>query len=84
MPLDYGAVGAAKPVLTEIVLSLLSSDAVAARGVALGWRLLTHPCSPLYAPNRRPTGRVDDLTHDATLVLLALSSSARPVRRLAR
>ena len=38
---------------TEIILTLLSSEAVEARGVVLGWRLLTDPFSPIYAPQVR-------------------------------
>jgi hypothetical protein len=47
---DVSAVELARPVLTELILSLRSSEAVAARGVVLGWRLLTDPTSPVYAP----------------------------------
>jgi hypothetical protein len=69
--IDVGAVEVARPVLTELVLSLRSSDAVAARGVVLGWRLLTDPSSPVYAP----PGEVADpdrLWHESFAVLFAL------------
>ena len=47
-PLDCRAVAIASPVLTDLILLLRSPQAVEARGVALGWRLLTDPGSPLY------------------------------------
>jgi hypothetical protein len=71
-PIDYGAVQVAKPVLVEIVLSLLSSEAVTARGVALGRRLLTDPCSPIYAPEEGRTGGGERLWRSSITVLLAL------------
>lgn len=71
-PIDHDAVRVAKPVLIEIILSLLSVEAVEPRGLVLGWRLLTHPCSPLYMPHRRGAGALDRLWHESTLVLYAL------------
>jgi hypothetical protein len=61
----------AKPVLTELILTLLSSEAVEARGVVLGWRLLTDPCSPIYAPQGRSVD-LDRLCHESLPVLFAL------------
>lgn len=78
VPIDDEAVRHARPVLTEIILSLRSSDAVEARGVALGWRLLTHPCSPLYAPNTPRMGDLDCLRYAAALVLVMLQPNAWP------
>ena len=62
----------AKPVLIEIILSLLSAEAVEARGLVLGWRLLTHPCSPLYAPDKCGKGDLDRLWNESILVLYTL------------
>ena len=69
--IDSRAVETARPVLTELVLCLRSSEAVAARGVVLGWRLLTDPSSPVYAS---PGGfaKPDRLWHESFAVLLAL------------
>lgn len=69
-PVDLVAVRAATPVLVELILSLRSAEAVTARGVVLGWRLLTDPDSPIYA-----LGRSDDpdrLWRELAFVLLAL------------
>ena len=57
--------------LTEIILTLLSSEAVEARGVVLGWRLLTDPFSPIYAPQVRSVD-LDRLLTEALAVLFAL------------
>jgi hypothetical protein len=72
---DGDAVEVARPVLTEMVLSLRSSEAVAARGVVLGWRLLTNPRSPVYVPPGRPPDP-DDLWHESLGVLSALRAVA--------
>jgi hypothetical protein len=69
--IDVGAVEVAKPILTEVVLSLRSSEAVAARGVVLGWRLLTEPRSPVYAPPGE-LADPDRLWHESFTVLFAL------------
>ena len=69
--IDVGAVEVARPVLTEVVLSLRSSEAVAARGVVLGWRLLTDPSSPVYAPPGE-LADPDRLWHESFAVLFAL------------
>lgn len=70
--LDAGAVEAARPVLTELILSLRSREAVAARGVVLGWRLLTEPRSPVYAPPSGHLADPDRLRHESLAILLAL------------
>jgi hypothetical protein len=75
-PVDREAVDIARPVLTELVLSLRSSEDVAARGVALGWRLLTDPASPIYAPSRGQTAAGERLWHASVSVLLALQPLA--------
>jgi hypothetical protein len=75
-PIDHDAVTVARPVLTEIILGLFSSEAVEARGVALGWRLLTDACSPLYASRGDWTYDRDRLWHEALFVLVALRPSA--------
>lgn len=80
VPIDQRAVSVAKPVLTEIILSLLSSDAVEPRGVLLGWRLLTDPCSPIYVQPGGPSSNSDRLLYESVLVLVALRPSlARPM-----
>ena len=47
-PVDRRAVQAARPVLADLVDLLRSSERVEPRGMALGWRLLTDPGSPLF------------------------------------
>jgi hypothetical protein len=47
-PVDRRAVEAASPVLADLADLLRSSDRVEPRGMALGWRLLTDPGSPIY------------------------------------
>lgn len=72
-PVDPVAVSVARPVLVELILSLRSAEAVTARGVVLGWRLLTDPGSPFYA-----LGGSDDpdrLWRELLVVLLALRPS---------
>jgi hypothetical protein len=68
---DASAVEVARPVLTELILSLRSSEAVAARGVVLAWRLLTDPTSPVYVPPRQ-FADPDRLWHESLAVLFAL------------
>lgn len=75
-PLDGEAVELARPVLTELVLSLRSSENVDARGVALGWRLLTDPASPVYAQPRTQPAAGDRLWYAAASVLFALQPLA--------
>jgi len=48
VPVDRRAVAIASAVLTDVILLLRSTEPVEARGMALGWRLLTDPGSPLY------------------------------------
>jgi hypothetical protein len=72
VPVAVGAVDVARPVLTELVLSLRSSEPVEARGVVLAWRLLTEATSPIYVP---PGGQLvdpDRLWHESLAVLFAL------------
>jgi hypothetical protein len=71
-PVDREAVGVARPILTELLLRLRSSERVDARGVALGRRLLTDPGSPIYAPPRAQAASGERLWHEASSVLLAL------------
>jgi hypothetical protein len=78
IPIDHEALKVAKPILTEVILTLHSSEVVEARGVVLGWRLLTRGSSPLYAPNRPSTGDLDCLRYAATLVLVTLQPNAWP------
>jgi hypothetical protein len=68
---DVSAVEVARPVLTELILSLRSTEAVAARGVVLAWRLLTDPTSPVYVPPGH-FADPDRLWHESLAVLLAL------------
>jgi hypothetical protein len=70
VPVDYRAVRGAKPVLTELILTLRSSDPVEARGVALGWRLFTDACSPIYEP--AGSGELDRLWYESLRLLFAL------------
>ncbi len=73
-PIDGEAVDAARPILTELVLSLRSSEAITARGVLLGRRLLTDPASPLYqTPGIGSAGR-GRLARAALAALIALRS----------
>jgi hypothetical protein len=68
---DISAVEVARPVLTELILSLRSSETVAARGVVLAWRLLTDPTSPVYVPPGQ-LADPDRLWHESLAVLFAL------------
>lgn len=69
---DVGAVEVARPVLTELVLSLRSSEAVAARGVVLAWHLLTDATSPVYVPPPGQFADPDRLWHESLAILFAL------------
>jgi len=69
---DAGAVEVARPVLTELILSLRSSEAIAARGVLLAWRLLTDATSPVYVPPPAQFADPDRLWHESLVVLFAL------------
>jgi hypothetical protein len=75
VPVDHRAVEIAKPVLIELILALRSSGRVEARGVALGWRLLTDPCSPIYRQQGRSFD-LDHLCHESLSVLFALQPLA--------
>ncbi|MFL5864521.1 MAG: hypothetical protein ACJ780_27790 [Solirubrobacteraceae bacterium] len=70
VPVDHEAVRVAKPVLTELVLALRSSDPVEARGVALGWRLFTDACSPVFTAPQ--SGNPDRLWYESLRLLFAL------------
>jgi hypothetical protein len=72
VPVDHRAVEVAKPVLTELILSLRSSDPVEARGVALGWSLFTDACSPIYAAPGGRSGDLDRLWYESLSLLFAL------------
>ncbi len=71
-PVDREAVDLARPILTELVLNLRSSEAVEPCGVVLGWRLLTDPASPIYATPRAEDAWGDRLRHESLMVLFAL------------
>jgi hypothetical protein len=72
VPVDHEAVAVARPVLTELILSLRSSEAVEARGVVLGWRLLTDAASPIYGPPGGRPADPDGLWHESLSLLFAL------------
>jgi hypothetical protein len=66
-------------VLTELILTLRSSEPVEACGVALGWRLFTDPRSPIYGA---PAGPSDDpyrLFRESLAVVLALRPADSPL-----
>ncbi len=71
-PIDRRAVEIAGPVLTELILLLRSQQAVEARGVALGWRLLTDPESSLFEPEERGSSGGMRLWRQSLAVLHAL------------
>jgi len=72
VPIDHRAVRVAKPILTELILSLRSIDPVEPRGVVLAWRLLTDASSPIYAPPGGRPGNPDGLWYESLGVLFAL------------
>ncbi|HEY7151010.1 MAG TPA: hypothetical protein VH391_04965 [Solirubrobacterales bacterium] len=76
MPVDRAAVRAAAPVLRQLVSSLRSAEVVEPRGVLLGWRLLTDPCSPLYDSPAHAV-EPDRLRRRALAVLLACTRRPR-------
>jgi hypothetical protein len=71
-PIDRRAVEIARPILTDLILLLRSRQALEARGVALGWRLLTDPASPLYEPEERGSSGGRRLRRQSLAVLRAL------------
>jgi hypothetical protein len=71
-PVDGPAVGVATPVLTDVILLLRSPEDVEARGMVLGWRLLTDPGSPLYEVEERGSSRGERLWRESFGVLEAL------------
>jgi hypothetical protein len=82
-PVDHAAVEVARPLLTEVILSLRSSEVVEARGVVLGWRLLTDPCSPIYEPPGGQSGDLDVLWHEALSLLFVLRPLAAGTEKTA-
>lgn len=77
--IDRRAVALASPVLTDLILLLRSRQPVEARGVALGWRLLTDPGSPIYEPEERESSGGRRLWREALAILEALRpASAAP------
>jgi hypothetical protein len=83
IPIDHRAVEVARPILTELILSLRSSEPVEARGVVLGWRLLTDASSPIYAPPGGGPGNPDGLWYESQVVLFALRPLAVAIQRKA-
>lgn len=71
-PVDRSAVRVAGPVLTDVILLLRSPEGVEARGVALGWRLLTDPGSPLYEVEEQGSSKGERLWRESSAVLEAL------------
>jgi len=71
-PVDRSAVAIATPLLTDLALLLRSPDAVEATGMALGWRLITDPGSPLYEVEERGASRGERLWRESSEVLDAL------------
>lgn len=69
VPVDRGGVERARPVLADVVDLLRSSSAVAPRGMAMGWRMLTEPGSSLYESGERETNGGDRLRREALTVL---------------
>jgi hypothetical protein len=72
VPLDRDAVELAKPVMRELILRLRSPDPVDARGVALGWRLLTDPLSPIYLQDGGTSSDAERLRYQLLATLRAL------------
>lgn len=71
-PVDLRAVGIARPVLADLILVLRSRQHVEARGMALGWRLLTDPTSPLYEVEESGPSEGARLRRESLAVLEAL------------
>jgi hypothetical protein len=74
-PVDRPAVGVASRVLTDIILLLRSQQAVEARGMVLGWRLLTDPGSPLYELEEHGSSGGERLWRESFAVLEAMRSA---------
>jgi hypothetical protein len=73
---DRGSVEIAKPVMRELILRLRSQDPVDARGVALGWRLLTDPLSPIYLQDGGRSDNAERLRYESLATLRALQPPA--------
>jgi hypothetical protein len=71
-PVDRRAVSVASPLLTDVILLLRSPEDVEPRGVALGWRLLTDPGSPLYELEEHGSSKGERLWRESFGVLEAL------------
>jgi hypothetical protein len=71
-PVDRPAVVVASRVLTDVVLLLRSPSDVEARGMALGWRLLTDPRSPLYELEEHGSSGGERLWRESFAVLEAM------------
>jgi hypothetical protein len=72
IPVNYRAVGVARPALGQLSAALRDREAVDARGVALAQAILTDLTGPLYRP------AAEDALCEATReALLALSASGR-------
>jgi hypothetical protein len=76
VPVDRDAVEIAKPVMRELILRLRSPNPVEARGVALGWRLLTDPVSPIYLQDGGSTPDAGRLRYQSLATLRALQPPA--------
>jgi hypothetical protein len=72
VPIDQAAVQVARPLLAELIRGLRSSEPIEARGVVLGWRLFTDPCSPIYAAPDGGSGDLDRLWYESLSLLFAL------------
>jgi hypothetical protein len=71
-PVDRRAVAIATPVLADLVSLLRSPEAIEARGMAMGWRMLTDPGSSLYEPDERESTGNKRLWRESAAVLQAL------------
>jgi hypothetical protein len=71
-PVDRPAVAIASPVLSAVIALLRSPETVEARGMALGWRMLTDPGSSLYEPAERGSSGGARLWRESSAVLRAL------------
>jgi hypothetical protein len=76
VPVNRDAVEIAKPVMRELILRLRSPDPVEARGVALGWRLLTDPLSPIYLQDGGSSPDAERLRYESLATLRALQPPA--------